>query len=483
MFPRVRSHVLNISKSQLSFPVALSYDKGMRSTFQSDISALNKTILSFNPLLGVFQNTPRGGVFLSDESGALAGLSKFELSNFERAYLYKRQAKLGEAIKLFEVEKTDNANIQLAFIYRALKKHQELINIAKEIKEKTWSLFFLAEAKLMSDNFAEAKGLLRSSLEANRENVHALAALINCETEPLVSSSLKTYVDSCKSPAIWANFSLSMYRLGNLELALPYAVKALNSGLLQTNLFISTIEILKQLSQLNELDHLHNVAESLGISELRAAIGLVGINDGSASIASKFYSKDSVKVFKDPFISNIQKEAFSNFRGDMIHDGDASSFDGRYFSLDITNDENFTSYFKYLKQKYNEIYQSKDLKENYDFTWSDISMTTNSSRIANHLHTAGVDREYLYTFVSYPKVPSQISKDSNEGYLRIGPPRIAGFKFDTWQIEVMPQEDLIVCFPSSFFHETIALPLQDSERVSINTDFGRYTKTPNYLNL
>jgi hypothetical protein len=219
------------------------------------------------------------------------------------------------------------------------------------------------------------------------------------------------------------------------------------------------------------------MANQFGISELRAAIGLAGIQREIDPLKNIFYTPENVHVIKSSEIMKIQKIAYSDFNSALIHDGDASDFNGRYFSLDISTDINFSPYFSKLKEIYHLTFEKNPNLTEYDFIWSDVSVTTNSTRINNHLHTAGLNREYLYTAVTYPVVPNEISDESIAGYLRVGPPVIPGFDIPTWKMEIKPTPDTIIFFPSNYFHESITLPNQKSERVSINTDFARNLTT------
>ena len=103
------------------------------SIIESELTQLNEKILHFNPLLGSWQNTPRGGVFLNDESGQLKNLEKKVGSDEELAYLYKRQARLDEALEIFSKHENDRSFIQRAFIYRALRKPSKLLMMLNQI--------------------------------------------------------------------------------------------------------------------------------------------------------------------------------------------------------------------------------------------------------------------------------------------------------------------------------------------------------------
>jgi hypothetical protein len=447
------------------------------STIDPDLHELNEKILHFNPLLGSWQNTPRGGVFLNDESGQVQNLLKKANSEEELAYIYKRQAKLDKALELFEKYENDRSLIQQAFIYRALRNPTKLLKITNKIKEQTWQSYFQAEYYgMIQDEVGKLKSL-QLSYESNPSNLHSLLGLVHTIDSRLKLESLEAKVLDSNSPSAFAAFASKAYLLNDYSKALVFSGDAINRGFLQTSTFLIHANLHFDLRLSSGLDNLISMANQYGITELRAAIGLAGIQRELDGLEKSFYSPEHVHVIKSVELMNIQKAAYADFNSDLIHDGDASDYNGRYFSLDISTDINFSNYFIKLKEIYHKTFLKNANLLEYDFIWSDVSITTNSTRINNHLHTAGLNREYLYTAVTYPVVPNEINDNSIAGYLRVGPPVIPGFDIPTWKIEIKPSPDIVILFPSNYYHESITLPNQKTERVSINTDFARNLET------
>ena len=270
---------------------------------------------------------------------------------------------------------------------------------------------------------------------------------------------------------------MKMFKFGNFKNSLEYSRAALNSGLLQTSTFLILLESMRLEKSTKDLAQIQDVGLEWAISELRAAIGLCEIANTAKLYSEEYYNPNKVLVLQVPELASVQLDAFNLFKGDMIHDSDASDYNGRFFSLDISLHPAFQDYFVKLKEVYNEQFKNSPEMLEYDYIWSDVSLTTNSTRINNHLHTAGLNREYFYTAVTYPIVPAEVSDVSNAGYLRVGPPVIPGFEFQTWTLEIKPTTETVILFPSNYYHESIALPNQKTKRVSINTDFAKYSKT------
>jgi hypothetical protein len=446
----------------------------MQSVVNSSLVELNEKVLHFNPLLDTWQNTPRGGVFLNDESGILQKLEKIASSDDELAYLLKRQAKLERAIELFSKNRSNQNLVQLGFVYRSLRKPEKILAISKELTDPTWSHYFESEYFATLSDTPSRILSLRKSLEANPKNLHALLGLISSQQSLDELKKIEADLLSFKSPAAEAAYSSKLFEFGDYKKSVQYSASALNSGFLQTNTFLTHTFSQLNLNQKENFNSMADFASQYGVSELRAALGLAGIDREFVELADMFYGRDKVKIVKSKEIASIQGEAYRRFNAELIHDGDASDFNGRYFSLDVTSDLNFADYFNKLDEIYFETFRHNPDALDFDFKWSDVSVTTNSTRINNHLHTAGPNREYLYTAVTYPVVPQEISKISNAGYLRVGPPVLPGFNFKTWVLEIMPSPDTIIFFPSSYFHESISLPGQTTKRVSINTDFARF---------
>ena len=437
---------------------------------------LNKNILHFNPLLKTWQNTPRGGVFLSDESGELLNLEAQSTNELELAYLYKRQAKLSEALSIFKCWDLDQSFIQQAFIYRSLRNPELLLQTSAKIQDNSWKHYFQSEASRMRGEIRMQKLELQKSLEANSENIHAIQGLIEVqENENELNLFVKGW-NLAKSASIQSTIAMKMFKFGNFKNSLEFSRSALNSGLLQTSTFLVLLESMRLEKSIKDLAQIQDIGLELAISELRAAIGLCEIKNTSKPFSEEYYNPNKVIVLRVPELTSLQLDAFELFKGDMIHDSDASDYNGRFFSLDVTSHPAFQGYFTKLKEVYGEQFKNFPEMLEYDYIWSDVSVTTNSTRINNHLHTAGLNREYLYTAVTYPVVPSEISDNSNAGYLRVGPPVIPGFEFKTWSLEIKPTNETVVLFPSNYYHESIALPAQKTKRVSINTDFAKYSK-------
>ncbi len=437
---------------------------------------LNEKILHFNPLLDTWQNTPRGGVFLSDESGELLKLETTAANELELAYLYKRGAKLSDALKIFKKWDVDQSLIQQAFIYRALRNPELLFEISLKIQDATWKHFFHSEVSRMRGDIGQQKIDLHKSLEANPKNIHALQSLIEIQDSEIELEYVVQRWNSMESASIQSSIAMKMFKFGNFRNSLQFSRLALNSGLLQTSTFLTLLESMRVEKSTKDLAQILDVGSERAISELRAAIGLCEIVNTSKQYSEDFYNPNKVIVLKVAELAAMQLEAFELFKGDMIHDSDASDYNGRFFSLDVTTHPAFENYFVKLKQIYNQQFKDSPELLDYDYIWSDVSVTTNSTKINNHLHTAGLNREYFYTAVTYPMVPEGISDASNAGYLRVGPPIIPGFEFKTWTLEIKPTTETVVLFPSNYYHESIALPNQKTKRVSINTDFAKFSK-------
>ena len=439
------------------------------------LAELNEKILHFNPLLGSWQNTPRGGVFLSDESGELQKLETLAVNELELGYIFKRGAKLSEALKIFKKWDTDQSYVQQAFIYRALRNPDLLHQVSARIQDSSWGYYFQSEVSRMCGEIGTQRINLQKSLEANSENIHALQSLIEVQDNEMELELLAAEWNMAKSPSIQSSIAMKMFKFGNFKNSLEFSRAALNSGILQTSTFLTLLESMRLQKQTKALAQIQEIGFERAISELRAAIGLSEIANSSEQFSRDYYTPEKVLVIRVPELATLQLEAFELFKGDMIHDSDASDYNGRFFSLDVTSHPAFQDYFIKLKEVYNDQFRHLPELLAYDFIWSDVSLTTNSTRINNHLHTAGLNREYLYTAVTYPMVPAEISDISNAGYLRVGPPVISGFEFQTWTLEIKPTPETVVLFPSNYYHESIALPNQKTKRVSINTDFAKYS--------
>ena len=98
----------------------------MNSIFERKVNRLNEGLSLRNPVLGSWQNTPRGGVFLSDEFAQLRNIQLRDLSDFESAYYLKRTGDTKRALNIFQGINESEARIQEGFIHQIHKNWEAL---------------------------------------------------------------------------------------------------------------------------------------------------------------------------------------------------------------------------------------------------------------------------------------------------------------------------------------------------------------------
>ncbi len=114
--------------------------------FVSGIEELNAKLHLVNPLLGAWQQTPRGAVFLSDEDHYLQALWPVARTSFERGYLLKRQGKLTEALEALRAAPEPDARVQEGFALANLGDWVSLQGLATRIDEASMRYLFKAWA-------------------------------------------------------------------------------------------------------------------------------------------------------------------------------------------------------------------------------------------------------------------------------------------------------------------------------------------------
>jgi len=434
------------------------------------LTELNSELNLVNPLLGVYQNTPRGAVFLSDEAPLLNNINQDLLTDFDVAYIKKRMGRTTAAVADFEYIEGDAARIQACFCHVL---HNDVLSLKltlPKIESITWRHYFLGKLSQLVGDFHLSSHHFYQSLLASELNIHAAVELVGSAESGIAEDTVGSFRTN---PSVLAAWSHRQQENGILSESGRFAVEAIERGHSQTDIYLTAMRWILHENDKVSINAWLDKANQFGISELRAGVSLAQFELG-LSEGDWLYDSNLIKVVSAPDITQVQFDSFASFRGNLIHDGDASNHNGRYFSLNIAGEPIFADYFSVLKSIYESVIQSKFNLPSYDFIWSDLSLTTNSSNILNHLHTAGVQREYFYTAVTYPLVPNQIDDNTSAGYLRIGPPKLRNLDYRGWEIRIKPRNDIVIFFPSYFFHETIALPGQTEPRVSINTDFGNY---------
>ena len=181
--------------------------------FSTVLAGLNSNLLLINPLLGEWQNTPRGGVFLSDEYPELVkSLESRQLSDFERGYLLKRTGNLSEAIDAFRDLDSEEAAIQLGFCAVAVGDLARLQEAVSRINSETFQFYFRARlVEMMREVGAEV--IYERSLKSDHENYHAAEAGARLSDDPKTLRGIyERYGESSKSLA--AAVGHSFYRNG-----------------------------------------------------------------------------------------------------------------------------------------------------------------------------------------------------------------------------------------------------------------------------
>jgi hypothetical protein len=391
------------------------------------------------------------------------------VSDFERAYLLKRGGDIGQALEIFNGLDSEEAVIQTCFIHIAQKDATSLQRTISVLPDSSMRSYFEAVVHLERNDAKKAANALVESLERDPRNVHSLLAGLSSHREPQFAWTLEQET-VWENPVLLHAAAKGLLSLGKHEESLLAASLAASSWILQADLYLTLLAAARESNSHNVVAAVTSLAHEFGVSEARAAVGLMQLATDEHSTTS-LYDARHVHIVRDSRLRTLGAAIVEEVGDNLIHDGDASNFNGRYFSRDVSNLPSFRDYESVLSELLGSV--SPDAQEEFNFTWADVSITTNSSNILNHLHTAGRGREYLMTSVTYPEVPSEIVEGRPGGALRVGPARIPGFSVDTWELTQTPSPDIAIFFPSHFFHETVPLLGQQTRRVSINTDFGR----------